>query len=175
MVPASAEEPHWLQIDARSIQHIITRRWVDIDRAFSSPGSRDFEPLLGCFAGGDGTLSRMSDQSATVLQFLKGQEICQIAFGMYDLQINWGNGGLSCTGRVIYKPNAGVEVVWTEGHPFDAVPMLRLLQQTIQAFDGSKEGELSLRFSNGDRLTVTRDDGPQGFTIHQVGHPLIVG
>ncbi len=29
------------------------------------------------------------------LQFLEGQEI-QIAFGMYDLQINWGDGGLSC-------------------------------------------------------------------------------
>src|SRR5207244_11023672 len=69
-------------------------------------------------------LSRMNDQSASVLQFLKGQEICQIAFGMYDLQINWGNGGLSCTGRVIYTPSAGGEVVWTEGHPFDAVPVL---------------------------------------------------
>jgi len=26
----------------------------------------------------------MSNQSASVLQFIKGQEICQIAFGMYD-------------------------------------------------------------------------------------------
>lgn len=117
----------------------------------------------------------MSDQSATVLQFLKGQEICQIAFGIYDLQFNWGDGGLSCTGRVVYKPSAGVEVIWTEGHPFDAVPMLRLLQQTIEALDGSSEGELSLRFSNGDRLIVAHDDGPEGFTIHQVGQPLIVG
>ena len=116
----------------------------------------------------DGTLSRMNDQSASVLQFLKGQEICQIAFGMYDLQINWGNGGLSCTGRVIYTPSAGGEVVWTEGHPFDAVPVLRLLQQTIEAFDGSSEGELRLRFSNGDRLTVAREDGPEGFTIHHL-------
>jgi hypothetical protein len=31
----------------------------------------------------------MSNQSASVLQFIKGQEICQIAFGMYDLQFNW--------------------------------------------------------------------------------------
>ena len=108
----------------------------------------------------------MSDQSASVLRFLKGQEVCQIAFGMYDLQINWRDGGLSCTGRVIYTPSNGSEVVWKEGHPFDAVPMLRLLQQKIEAFDGSSEGELKLRFSNGDRLTVTRDDGPEGFTIH---------
>ena len=49
----------------------------------------------------------MNHQSASRLQFLKGQEICQIAFGMYDLQINWGDGGLSCTGRVTYAPNAG--------------------------------------------------------------------
>jgi hypothetical protein len=119
----------------------------------------------------------MSNQSASVLQFLKGQEVCQIAFGMYDLQINWGNGGLSCTGRVIYTPSTGGEgeIVWTEGHPFDAVPVLRLLQQTIEAFDRSSEGELKLRFSNGDRLTVARDDGPEGFTIHQIGQPLIVG
>ena len=31
----------------------------------------------------------MNHQSASHLQFLKGQEICQIAFGMYDLQFNW--------------------------------------------------------------------------------------
>ena len=117
----------------------------------------------------------MSDQKASVLQFLKGQEVCQIAFGMYDLQINWGDGGLSCTGRVIYRPSTGGEVVWTEGHPFDAVPLLLLLQQTIEGFDGSSEEELKLRFSNGDSLTVARDDGPEGFTIHQVGQPLIVG
>ena len=108
------------------------------------------------------------------MQFLKGQEICQIAFGMYDLQINWGNGGLSCTGRVIYAPSTGGEVVWTEGHPFEAVPVLRLLQQTIEAFDSSEE-KLRLQFSNGDRLTVEHDHGPEAFTIHQSGQPLIVG
>jgi hypothetical protein len=117
----------------------------------------------------------MNHQSASHLQFVKGQEICQIAFGMYDLQFNWGNGGLSCTGRVTYAPSEGSEIVWTEGHPFDAVPVLRLLQQTIEACDGSSEGEVRLRFSNGDRLTVARDDGPEGFTIHQIGQRLIVG
>jgi hypothetical protein len=117
----------------------------------------------------------MSVLSGSDLQFLKGQEVCQIAFGMYDLQINWGHGGLSCTGRVTYTPSTGNEIVWTEGHPFDAVPVLRLLQQIIEAFDGSSEGELKLRFSNGDRLTVARDDGPEGFTIHQIGQPLIIG
>jgi len=117
----------------------------------------------------------MDHQSPSFLQFLKGREICQIAFGMYDLQINWDNGGLSCTGRVIYAPSAGTEVAWTEGHPFDAVPVLRLLQQTIEAFDNPSEGELELQFSNGDRLTVLRNDGPEGFTIHQSGQPLIVG
>ena len=117
----------------------------------------------------------MSHPSASALQFLKGQEVCQIAFGMYDLQINWADGGLSCTGRVIYTPSTGAEAVWAEGHPFDAVPTLRLLEQRIEAFDGSSDGELKLRFSNGDRLTVARGDGPEGFTIQQVGQPLIVG
>lgn len=109
------------------------------------------------------------------MQFLKGQEICQIAFGMYDLQINWGNGGLSCIGRVVLETSAGDKVVWTEGHPFDAVPVLRLLQQTIEGFDSSSEGVLTLQFSNGDRLTVSHDDGPEAFTIHHPGHPIIVG
>ena len=45
--------------------------------------------------------------------------------------------------------------------------LLRVLQQTIEAFDGSTEGELRLRFSNGDSLTIARDEGPEGFTIMQ--------
>jgi hypothetical protein len=93
----------------------------------------------------------MNDPSESFMRFLKGQEICQIAFGMYDLQINWGNGGLSCTGRVLYEPREGAEVVWTEGHPFDGVPVLRLLQQTVEEIDNSSEGVLRLQFSNADR------------------------
>lgn len=117
----------------------------------------------------------MNDPSAPSVQFLKGQEICLIAFGMYDLQINWGNGGLRCTGRVVFEPSTGEKVVWTEGHPFDAVPLLRLLKHTIESFDDSSEGVLRLQFSNGDRLTVSHDDGPEAFTIHHAGHPLVVG
>jgi hypothetical protein len=117
----------------------------------------------------------MTEQNASLLQFLKGQEICQIGFGMYDLQINWGNGGLSCTGRVLYEPSEGAEIVWTEGHPFDAVPVLRLLKETVEAFDSPSEGALTLKFSNGDRLTVARENGPEAFTIHHSGMPTIVG
>ena len=84
----------------------------------------------------------MRDDATSLLKFLKGQEICQVAFGMYDLQINWGNGGLSCTGRVTFEPSEGGEVVWTEGHPFDAVSALRLLKQTVEAFDSPSEGVL---------------------------------
>jgi hypothetical protein len=117
----------------------------------------------------------MSAANASFLQFLKGQEICQIAFGMYDLQINWGNGGLSCAGRVLYEPSQGAEVVWTEGHPFEAVPVLRLLKKTIEAFDSPSEGVLILQFSNGDRLTVARENGLEAFTIHHSEMPIIVG
>jgi hypothetical protein len=117
----------------------------------------------------------MNSRNASILQFLKGQEICQVAFGIYDVQLNWGNGGLSCTGRLTYFPSAGAGTVWTEGHPFDAVPTLRLLQQTIEAIDDSVEGELHLQFSNGDRLTVARNNGPEGFTINHPGQGIIVG
>jgi len=117
----------------------------------------------------------MNDPNGFSMQFLKGQVICQIAFGKYDLQFNWGNGGLSCVGRLIYEPSTGTEVVWTEGHPFDAVPVLRLLEQTIEAFDVPSEGVLRLQFSNVDRLTVIRETGPEAYTIHQSGQPIIVG
>ena len=116
----------------------------------------------------------MRDEAASFLN-LKGQEICQVAFGMYDLQINWGNGGLSCTGRVTFEPSEGAEVVWTEGHRFDAVPALRLLKQTVEACESPSEGVLILQFSNGDRMTVAPDGGPEAFTIHHPGMPIIVG
>jgi hypothetical protein len=117
----------------------------------------------------------MTANTDSTRQFLRGQEICQIAFGMYDLQINWGNGGLSCTGRVFYEPSEGANAVWTEDHLVDAVPMLRLLKQTIEAFNSPSEGVLILQFSNGDQLTVEHENGPEGFTIHHSGMPIIVG
>jgi len=41
----------------------------------------------------------MNDPSASFLQFLKGQEICQIAFGMYDLQIIGATAGFRVPGE----------------------------------------------------------------------------
>jgi hypothetical protein len=60
-------------------------------------------------------------------------------------------------------------------HPFDAVPVLRLLKQTITAFESSSDGVLVLLFSNGDRLTITHENGPEAYTIRQSGKPIIVG
>ena len=117
----------------------------------------------------------MNSPRNSVLDFLKGRETCQIAFGLYDLPINWGNGGISCTGRVLYKPFEGAEMIWSEGHPFDVVPLLRLLQQTIVGFQNPAEGTLILTFSNGDQLTVSREDGLEAFTIRHPGVPIVVG
>ena len=117
----------------------------------------------------------MSSADSSVLEFLKGQEICQIGFGMYDLQINWGSGGLTCTGRLTFEPVDGVAAVWTEGHPLDGVPLLRLLKQTISEFESASEGVLWLQFSNGDQLTITPEHGFESFTIDQQGQPIIVG
>jgi hypothetical protein len=117
----------------------------------------------------------MSNTDSSFLQFLKGQEICQIAFGTYDLQINWGSGGLTCTGMLLYEPADGRAASWTEGHPFDGVPLLRLLKQTISEFESASEGVLWLQFSNGDQLTITPEHGFESFTIHQQGQPIIVG
>jgi hypothetical protein len=46
------------------------------------------------------------------LSFLLGKEVCQVAIGSYDVQFNWGRGGLSVWGKFIYKPSASSEIVW---------------------------------------------------------------
>jgi len=66
-------------------------------------------------------------------------------------------------------------VIWTEGHPFDAVPLLRLLKLTSEGFESPSGGVLLLQFSNGDRLAITPENGFEAFTIHQSGQPIIVG
>jgi len=82
------------------------------------------------------TIPVMSHEASAFLEFMKGQEACQVAFGMFDLQLNWANGGLSCTGRLLYEPSEGDKSIWTEGNPYDAAPLLRLLKQTIEGFEG---------------------------------------
>jgi len=80
----------------------------------------------------------MSEEDAlvpSILQSIKREEICQVAFGRYDLQLNWGDGGFSCTGQLEYKSSNGEITMWTEGNPFDAVPLLRLLKQTIETIE----------------------------------------
>ena len=97
-----------------------------------------------------------------------------MAFGIYDVQLNWGDAGLSCTGRLDYRPSEGPGAVWSEGQPFSAVPMLRLLKQAIKSFESPSDGILILQFSNGDRLTITPEDGFEAFTVQQFGKPIIL-
>jgi hypothetical protein len=83
-----------------------------------------------------------------------GKEICQIGIGMYDVQLNWGNGGVHITGRFRYvNRNTGQECHWTEGNAQAAAATIALLQQT---FVEPKAGlnEVTFFFSNGDELTV---------------------
>jgi hypothetical protein len=60
--------------------------------------------------------------------WLVGKEICQIAIGPYDLQINWGSGGLSVCYRLLYTPGAagmqsiGWATIRRRGHRQPAPP-----------------------------------------------------
>jgi hypothetical protein len=113
------------------------------------------------------------------LSFLKGKEICQIAIGSHDVQFHWGapDGGISVFGRFTYYPAGRPPVVWAgeRQHAGEAALTVRLLEQTIVEVRWKPDGELTLEFSNGDRLVIV-DDNPrhEAYTIRDGDRPLIV-
>jgi Family of unknown function (DUF6188) len=109
------------------------------------------------------------------LSFLEGKEICQIAIGPYDVQFNWGNGGIAVWSRFAYKSGLAAEIVWTGNEPKVAACAVGLLQQVIQSVSWTDDGTLSLRFKNGDELTIY-DDDPQyeAYSISRADAPIII-
>ncbi len=106
-------------------------------------------------------LSKNADWS-----FLIGMEICQVAIGSYDVQFNWGNGGISIWSKFLYKPaGADEEISWAGRHPESATRTVRLLKTSIVDAKGSAQGTLQLRFSNGDQLEIFEDERYESFSI----------
>src|SRR5882762_11256228 len=101
------------------------------------------------------------------LLFLLGKEICQVAIGSYDVQFNWGNGGISVWNKFCYKPAGHAESVWDGEHPESATHTVRLLKASIADVKCDEKGILRLSFSNGDQLEIFEGDGRyESFSIH---------
>ena len=115
-------------------------------------------------------LSKDSD-----LSFLLGKEICQVAIGSYDVQFNWGNGGISVWWKFCYKAAGSEdEIVWSADNPEFATRTIRLLKAAITEAKCSEEGTLLLRFSNGDQLEIFEDERYESFSIQNGKSPTII-
>jgi uncharacterized protein DUF6188 len=114
-------------------------------------------------------LSKDSD-----LLFLLGKDICQVAIGSYDVQFNWGSGGISVGSKFRYKTAGHAESVWDGEHPESATHTVRLLKASIADVKCDEQGILRLGFSNGDQLEIFEDERYESFSIHDGKSPIIV-
>jgi hypothetical protein len=105
--------------------------------------------------------------------FLIGKEICQVSIGSYDVQFNWGNGGISVWSKFIYRPaDSPNEIVWAD--PESATRTVRLLKASITIARCSAQGTLQLEFSNGDQLEIFEDEKLESFSIQDGQSPMII-
>jgi uncharacterized protein DUF6188 len=113
------------------------------------------------------------------LSFLIGKEICQAAIGPYDVQFNWGSGGMSVWHRFVYTPATSTDAIeWVGDDPVSgpqaACNAVRLLRVSIAAVRCTEKGSLELKFSNGDKLEVFEDERYESFSIRDGKRPEIL-
>lgn len=109
-------------------------------------------------------------------EFLIGKEICQVSIGSFDVQFNWGNGGISATNEFRFKRSGAVEEIHWRGDAEDvdiAARMVRLLKATIVEVNSTRD-VLSLKFSNGDKLDLIDSERFESLMISNGDDPLIV-
>jgi len=106
----------------------------------------------------------------TDLSFLSGQEVTQVAIGVFQVQFHFDKDAIiSVEGEFQYfSENSSSH--WHQGTPEAAAPALRLLGSSIQKVDGKEDGTLDLTFSNGDRLVV-KDNSEQYESYTIAGGP----
>lgn len=114
----------------------------------------------------------LSNAAADNFSFLVGKEICQVAIGSFDVQFNWGNGGISVECGFTYVPNGMAPVVWIPGEPEAAAKTIGLLKSAITSIECSHS--LKLTFSNGDQLEIFEDERYESISIHDGKNPTIV-
>lgn len=111
----------------------------------------------------------------TDLSFLKGQEVIQIAIGVFQVQFHFdGDAIISVEGEFQYFSENNSSH-WRQGTPEAAAPALRQLGSSVRKVGGKEDGTLELTFSNGDRLVV-KDSGEQyeSYTISGGPHGTII-
>ncbi len=102
------------------------------------------------------------------------KEICQVAIGSYDLQLNWGSGGLQIEGRFRYRNHStGRELTSSGKEPELAAETVGLLKSTFSTVRAG-DNEVTFVFSNGDELTVYDDLQYEVMNIRNAGDSLIV-
>jgi len=120
-----------------------------------------------------------SNDAEDRLAWLVGKEIGQIAIGPYDVQINWGSGGISVWHRFLLTPAGGRDVIeWLGDDPVAgpqaACNAVRLLRVSIAAVRCTEKASLELTFSHGDKLEVFEDDRYESFSIRDGKTPEIL-
>jgi hypothetical protein len=114
----------------------------------------------------------LSKTAADNLAFLVGKEICQVAIGSFDVQFNWGDGGISVESRFTYVPNGMSPILWNGADPEAAAKTVRLLKSVISSIECSQT--LKLTFSNGDQFEIFEDERYESFSIQDGKSPTII-
>lgn len=114
----------------------------------------------------------LSKATAENFAFLVGKEICQVAIGSFDVQFNWGNGGISVWSRFTYVPNGMSPIMWNGENPEAAAQAVRLLGTVISSVECDQT--LTLTFSNGDQLEIFEDEQYESFSVQNGKNPTII-
>jgi hypothetical protein len=111
------------------------------------------------------------------LNFLNGREVGQIAIGVYQIQFGFDEdvrisveGGFSYfdgQSDSVWKPEPGFAQI--------AARTVALLGATIETFEAQENGTLTLRFSNGHRLTIPDSSKEyESYDITRPGETIVV-
>jgi hypothetical protein len=114
----------------------------------------------------------LSPMTNGTLAFLVGKEICQVAIGPFDVQFNWGSGGISVWCKFIYTPREMSPIIWTGSEPEIAARTVRLLKAAVTTVECDQS--LRLTFSNGDHLEIFEDARYESFSIRDGKNPTII-
>ena len=111
------------------------------------------------------------------LDFLNGRLLEQVAIGVYQIQFGFDEDlRISVEGQFAYF-DGNEECVWKpeSGAERLAAGTVALLGATVQAFDAQPDGTLTLKFSNGHRLTIVDSSKEyESYDITRPGQTIVV-
>ena len=113
--------------------------------------------------------------SHTQLDFLVGQTLVQICFGLHDLRLNFDKeAAIHIESEVTIQRPSG-EVLHEVNMPFASQRLAELLDQQITQVSASKGGCLELEFSGNFRLKIhDSNKHHESYRIQHAGTELVV-